>query len=556
MTAIDQSRADSSARAGQSRVRFAALNFGTNVLFLVVTTTVALVSTPLLIRWLGQGRYGAVRVLLEYAGYLALLELGLGGAVAPMLAQALSQNDTVKLRQVLAAASRTYLKVTVATLIVGMLIWFLVPMGMLVPIRPRPSNSIWWAQVMGATSLPFSAIGMINLADLNLAWLIILAGTLLLVVSPYRALVEANQRGYQINLLLLVQALVTVTVSLVLAYHGGGISGQCLANLLGLLPTYAVLLLMALHRYSTLILKDLTTPVDPEIRRQMKDLSHASLKLQICGRASFMTDAIVLGFFLGPSQVTVLFVTQRLAVLLQMLLNSVGAAVWAGLADLHGRGEHELFQRRLLDITKMLSLLGVATLGPIVAGNARFVSLWIGPSEYGGMAVTLVAAVNAYLFPLFVLWSWCFSGTGQSPLVVRMSVLSAAVNLTASVALTGVLKLMVGPLLGTLIAFLTVLMRLYPRLLRTHFGVSEWQLSQAVLKPLVIGLPVSAVGWLLIQTFPPSNLLVIVLEMGVITLLILVLGYRFLLTSSERQEWLNRAAPMLRGFSRPDKPSS
>ncbi|HEU5116852.1 MAG TPA: hypothetical protein VFT74_09280, partial [Isosphaeraceae bacterium] len=499
-------------------------------------------------------------VLLEYAGYLTLLELGLSGAVAPMLAQALSQDDTVKLRQVLAASSRTYLRVTVITLVVGMLIWFLVPMGKLVPLHPRPGNLEWWAQVVGATSLPFSAIGMINLADLNLAWLIILAGTLLLVVSPYRALVEANQRGYQINLLLLVQALVTVTLSLVLAYRGGGISGQCLANLLGLLPTYAVLLLMALHRYSSLILKDLTAPVDPEIRQQMKDLSRASLKLQICGRASFMTDAIVLGLFLGSSQVTVLFVTQRLAVLVQTLLNSIGAAVWAGLADLHGRGEHELFQRRLLEITKILSLLGVATLGPIVAGNASFVSLWVGPSEYGGMAVTLVAAANAYLFPLFVLWSWCFSGTGQSPLVVRVTILSAAVNLTASVALTGVLKLMVGPLLGTLIAFLTILMRLYPRLLRTHFGVPESQLLHAVLKPLVIGLPVSAVGWLLIQIFPPSNLLVIVLELGMTTLLILALGYRFLLDSFERQEWLDRVAPLLRGLDRfrprPDESSS
>ncbi|HEU5116740.1 MAG TPA: hypothetical protein VFT74_08715, partial [Isosphaeraceae bacterium] len=62
MTAIEKSRLDTSARPGQSRARFAALNFATNVLFLVVTTTVALVSTPLLIHWLGQGVYGAVRV--------------------------------------------------------------------------------------------------------------------------------------------------------------------------------------------------------------------------------------------------------------------------------------------------------------------------------------------------------------------------------------------------------------------------------------------------------------------------------------------------------------
>lgn len=547
MTATSQSTA---AARSESRVRFAALNFSTNVLFLVVTTAIALVSTPLLIDWLGQERYGAVRVLLEYAGYLALLELGLSGAVAPMLAQALSRNDGVELRQVLAAASRTYLKVIAATLAVGSLLWAVIPLSRVVSVEPRPSNPVWWSQALGATSLPLSAIGMINNADLDLAWFIILAGAVLLIFSPYRALVEANQRGYQINLLLLVQAVVTVALSLYFAYRGGGISGQCLANLLGLLPTYVVLLLMALVRHSGLI-RDLTVPIDPEIRRRMKELSHASLKIQLCGRASFMTDAIVLAAFLGSAQVTVLYVTQRLAMLLQLLLNGIGSAVWAGMADLHGRGERELFIRRLLDITKIISLLSVATLGPVVAGNSAFVSLWVGPDKYGGFAITLVSALNAYLFPLFVLWSWCFSGTGQTPLVVRITVLSAIVNLAASVAFTWGLKLTVGPILGTLVAFVTVLMRLYPDLLSTHFGVPRRHLALSVLRPLAVGLPVSAVFWLLTQAHTPPNLLVLTLEMGTATLVTLGLGYRLLLDPSEREEWLGRLATVVPGLRRP-----
>ena len=229
-----------------------------------------MVSTPLLIDWLGQGRYGAVRVLIEYAGYLTLLELGLSGAVAPMLAKALSRGDTVEVRQTLAAASRTYMKVAVVTIFVGLLLWPWIPR--MVPVRPMPSNPVWWSQILGATSLPLSAIRLVNDADLSTAWLIVLSGGLLLVISPYRALVEANQRGYQINLLMLMQAILTVSLSLMLAYRGGGISGQCLANLLGLLPTYTVLLLMALVRYSGLI-SDLKVPVQPEIRDRMRHLS-------------------------------------------------------------------------------------------------------------------------------------------------------------------------------------------------------------------------------------------------------------------------------------------
>lgn len=533
----------SSARTDrQSRVRLAAWDFATSVLFLIVTTAIALVSTPLLIGWLGQERYGAVRVLIEYSGYLALLELGLSGAVAPMLARALGSDDTVSVRQILAAASQTYLRVTLVMIGAGLALWPLIPR--LVPVQPEPNNPIWWSQVLGGSSLPLDAIRLVNSADLSRAWLIVLAGGLLLVLSPYRALVQANQRGYQVNLLQLLQTVVVVILSLALAYYGGGISGQCLANFLGLLPTYLILVAMALARHSGLF-RDLRTPVPPEIRQQMTHLSRASLKLQICGRISLMTNAIVVGGFLGSAQVTVLYVTQRLAMLLLGPLGGVGTAVWAGLADLHARGHHDVFRRRLLDLTQGISLLGVAALGPIAVGNARFIALWVGTDQYGGLAITLTAAVNTYLISLFILWSWCFSGTGQAPLVVRISLVSALVDITTSVILTAVFRLTVGPLLGTTIALLSVLMVRYPGLLETHFGIPWRQLIRAMIRPLAVGLPVSVAFWLVMRTHPAGNLLTLVLEMGVASAVILGLGYRLLLDPSERQEWRARLAQAL-----------
>lgn len=535
---------------GPSRVRYATLNFGTNVLYMAVTMAVSLVSTPLLIGWLGQERYGAVRVLLEYAGYLALLELGLGDAVSPMLAQALSRRDDTGLRQVLAAAARAYVRVTAVTLLVGSLLWAVLPAASLVPVQLKPANPAWWSQVLGASSLPVEAVGMLNNADLDLAWLVVVAGSLLLVLAPYRALVEANQRGYQVNLLLLMQALVTVGLSLAFASRGGGISGQCLANLLGLVPMHVVLLLMALARYPGLV-RDLRTAVPREIRDRIRTLSRASLKLQLSGRVCFMTDSIIVGFFLGSAQVTVLFVTQRLAILVQGLLGSVGTAVWAGLADLHGRSLKDLFARRVIEITKLISLLGVATLGPAAAGNARFVSLWVGADQYGGAAITLVSMANAFLLSLMSFWGWCFSGTGQAPLVVRLSVVGASVNLLSSVVLAFGLKHAAGPLLGTTAGFLLGQIRAYPGLLKTHFDVPLGRLARAVLAPLALGLPVSAGLWAVLLAHQPSNLLVLGLEMGTATVLILGLGYRLLLDPSERQEWAGRASAVLPGWLHP-----
>lgn len=533
---------ESKRSSGPSRTSLAAWNLGTSVLFLVCTTAVALISTPLLIGWLGQVRYGAVRMLIEYAGYLSLLELGLGGAVAPMLAQALGRDDEKGTSQVLAAASRTYLRVAVATVLVGLAVWPVI--GWLVPVRAGPSGPGWWSQVLGGTSLDLEAVRMVNEADLSVAWLVMLSGSFLLIFSPYRALVEANQRGYQINLLLLQQALVVVALSLGFARLGGGISGQSLANLLGQWPTYAILLALALARYPGRVL-DPRAAVAPEVREQMRRLSRASLKLQVCGRISFMTDAIVLGGFLGSAQVTLLYVTQRLAVLVQGFLSGIGSAVWAGLAELHAQGEHELFRKRVLDVTQGISLLGMAALGPVVAGNDRFVAFWVGADQYGGASITVVAAVNAYLLALLSFWGWCFNGTGQSPLVVRLSVVGAVVNLTVSVALTAMLRITAGPLLGTLASFLGVSLVGYVGLLERHFGVPRWGLVRAAVRPLVLGVPVSAAFWLLMREHRPANLLVLAAEMGALGLVILALGYGLLLDRAERREWRDRLARAL-----------
>ena len=57
----------------------------------MVTIAVGLFASPWLEHWLNEDRFGAFRVVLDCQGYLTLLELGLGGALSPLLARALAQ---------------------------------------------------------------------------------------------------------------------------------------------------------------------------------------------------------------------------------------------------------------------------------------------------------------------------------------------------------------------------------------------------------------------------------------------------------------------------------
>src|SRR5262249_17783462 len=154
-----------------------------------------------------------------------------------------------------------------------------------------------------------------------------------------------------------------------------------------------------------------------------------ALLLQLSGRLSILTDNLVVGGLLGAARVTSLHNTQRLASLCQTVLQGIGGATWAALAELHARGERQTFNPRLVELTRLVAILGAAALAPAVAYNRAFVKLWLGPDgpdfTYGGDLVIAVAAVNVVLLAEQSLWAWCFSATGNVRYVVVPAVAAA-----------------------------------------------------------------------------------------------------------------------------------
>jgi O-antigen/teichoic acid export membrane protein len=494
------------------RTRNAILNFATLIAFTAVTIAVGLFASPWLEHWLNKDRFGAYRVVVDCQGYLTLLELGLGGAVAPLLARAFAKGDEHALRQTMAAATQAYLRVSVASVVVGVALTAVV--GRLV-----------------------TGLSPADLDDLRRAWLVGVLGLLSLGLVPFRMIVEASQKGYRVNLLLTGQALLITGVSLGLARAGWGITGQSLAFVLGTWA-FALVVAVAVLRDRPALLRSWATRTDPETRRTLRNLSVATFLINVSGRASLMTDNLVVGSMLGAATVTTLYFTQRLAVLAQTLLLGIGSATWAPLADLHARGEHEAFNRRLIELSWLLALLSVAGLGPIVAYNRHFVGFWMGPNfAYGGDLVIIVAAINAFLVAQFSLWGWCFSATGQTHRVAGSAVVAALVNVAASVLLTRRLGL-VGPLLGTTFASVAVSLWNLPWLLRRVFGTSTRALARAVAVPLAWGVLYAGGLWWLAHHHRPYGQLGLIVEMGLAVLGFAALGgAAILLNADDRAVW-------------------
>lgn len=496
------------------RSRRAVWNYASGLLYAAVTLSVALFSTPLLIGWLGEDRFGAFRMLIEYGGYLVLLENGLRGALAPLLVRALGRNDERALRATMATGTWLYLAMVLTATTAALALW------------------PWLGSLFGLEGAP--------LDDLRAAWLLNLLTFPVLMLAPLRVLTEAGQRGYLINLLITVQAVATVLLSLLLAWAGWGILGQVVALLVGLALMNGLLGSRVLRARPGLLADLKRFRLDRRVLARLRRIGPPSLALDLGGRVSYMTDAIVLGAILGPTRVTILYVTQRLTQPLQTQLLGIGTAVWAGLAELHARGERTRFNQRLVELTRLVGLLACAGLVPVVAFNERFIALWDTAEHDGGPLVILTAAINAYLVPLTTLWSWCFTGVGRPGRVVVPLLGSAVVNLLASVALTRGLGLTAGPLLGSLLALVGVQLWSLPWMLHRDFGTSRLAIARAIAGPLALSLPTGLALWWIAHRFPPPNLFLVLVAMAAAGLAVLLLGAFTLLEPADRDLWRAR----------------
>jgi O-antigen/teichoic acid export membrane protein len=261
---------------------------------------------------------------------------------------------------------------------------------------------------------------------------------------------------------------------------------------------------------------------------------------------SVLTDNLIVGGILGTARVTSLYATQRLASLGQTVLLGIGSATWAALAELHAQGDHATFNRRLVELSRLIAVLAAAGLAPVVAYNRAFFQLWMPQVPYAGDLVTVFAAVNVVLLAEQSLWAWCFTATGNVRRVVAPGVASAVVNLIASVSLTYAIG-PAGTVIGTTIACTAVGLWVLPVRLHARFGTAPLALARAVGLPSAWGAVAAASLFWLTRRHQPETWLVLAAEMGLAAAVVLAVGVACCLPADEREHWRVRLAAMAAG---------
>jgi O-antigen/teichoic acid export membrane protein len=459
-----------------SRSRRAAWTFALSLVATGSGVLVALITTPLLLHYLGDDRVGTYRSAVEWVGYLTLLDLGIAGSLQVALARALGTGDPAGVAASVRAGFRAGVVVAALSVVLGLGLAMAAP-WLLRGLSPEVAT------------------------ELRFGLLISLATALLAPLIAFRPLAEASQRGFVVQIALIAQGWVTACAAVGLAAAGAGLAGQFLAAALGAAVATLIMVRDGLRRHPGILAR-----ADRSVALPVA-FSGSMIAYALLSRLGLHSDAIIVGLTIGPAGVVAFTLTQRLLLLVDTQVMALGGAAWAALAELHHRGEAEQFNRRLTQLTRWTGVLVFGLIVPLVTFTRPFIGLWVGANRFGGDLLVLATAVFVWAHVIVGLWGWPLITTGRVRSVLPVYVVGIPLNVAISIA--GCYWVDVaGPALGSAVSVVVVWLPWIPLLLRSHFGTPLRPLASAVLGPALIGIPLAAGLFLAAGSFAIDELAV------------------------------------------------
>lgn len=482
-------------------------NFSSRILLTLLNITIGFIATPLLLKYLGGEDYSLFKISYDWLASFGFLEQILTASALSMLANLNDENRDHYTHYTF----NKFIKISGIFLLLSMLV---------IPFLPYlfkiPDN---------------------KLTEVRIGFFIGTFGFLFLPITILRTWIEFHEKSYLLNIVRSMQNFIQIVIAIVFAYLTFGIIGQYISLLVGQL-VFAIFVYWFFTKTHRRKNHQITSDDFKEFDKTLRKNNLTSLTLSLAGKLSFLSDTLILGFFFKPIDILPFTLTQKLTQMIQENLQTLGNASWATLASLHRNGLDEEFEMTLFSLTRVTIFMSVVLTAPLIFLNHSFIALWVGNKFYAGDLLTAIAIFNTYLMAIFSLWGWCLSGTGKIKIQVPIYTINAIINFLTALVFIKVIGLS-GPIIGTLVGFLTAYLFLIPRALEKEFKISAKKLRLTVVLPMIYLILPIIINISYKNIFLIDNFIKLVIYYLIIALLFLIVLSLTYLKSKERKYILN-----------------
>lgn len=385
-------------------------NAACSTLGLIAQIAVSFLLAPIVLRALGDNRYGVWSFAESVLAYLMLFDLGVAAALVRFVPRFLANCDQSGVNRVFSASLAFFSIVASAAGLVAFLVLYLF------------ADSF--------VRVPEALAGEVRLVLLA----VVVNFIAVLPLSVFSAMLDGLNAFATKNIIRMAVLLARIPATLWV------IRGETPLLSLILLLTISNLAESALHAifvYRQMPgLRFVPRQVDRATLRMIRGFSVDSFLAMMAGRLSFSTDAFVIGSFLGAAAITPFAVALRLVDLSRSVLRSATTTLTPAISASEARGDLATVRGFFLHGTRLV-LYGVL---PIQAGlfilGRPFLSIWLG-AEYGetaGPVLDVLAVILGFTIAQSVAARVLY-GVGRIRMFARMALVEGVANLVLSLAL-------------------------------------------------------------------------------------------------------------------------
>jgi O-antigen/teichoic acid export membrane protein len=370
---------------GGDRLRRAGLSGVTSMISQGLIIGTGMVSVPLTVHYLGPERYGVWLTLNSLWNWLAISNLGFGGnALINKLSEANGRDDRESARELVATAFWSLTGIAAVLAILFALAFQFVP----------------WGAV-------FNATGAVELSELHRAIIISMACFVLMFpISIVDAVYQGHQQGYIGNIWNMAASVISLIALVGVTRAKGGLPVLIL-SLSGarIVLTVANLCYLFGRQYPWL----LPTPraVSRRSLRELLSLGLKYLAAQMAGIGMFQSQPMIIAQILGPAQVGLFNIAQRLVTLPLMVVQMFTFPLMPAYGEAQARRDWP-WVRHTLWRTLAISAVATTIMSSCLAVLARpVIKLWVGPQNVPDkglvFALCLYVVVAAVVTPASVM---------------------------------------------------------------------------------------------------------------------------------------------------------
>ena len=430
---------------------------------------IALFKSKIMLQYLGQETLGLYQLFAQVITYLALAEGGLASATVYRLYKPIADKDNQKIAEIANATRNVFMIVSGIILVLGIGISFVVPFLI-------ENNTFSYGYIISNFIL------------------YVISEVVVYLTIYRRALFEANQEKYKINIIYQTSLILHSLLEIAILILGGNLTSLFIMFICLNTVTSMIILLYGKKTYSYL---PKTKKADYSLVKDVKNLFIHKISALISNNVDVIIISKVLGLVNVVIYTTYNYIINSLKLVVDKLYGAALGGIGNVLATDKDTGKKLFFEYNSLVFFFAL-VLGV----PLLYAIDYFIDIWYSNEIYTSMLLSILFVVNLVYYIIRTPLISFTTAAGLFKETNKCAILEVIINLSLSLILVNIIGIP-GVLIGTIVSLV---------------------ISEYMIKPIIIYKKVFGEG---VKEYYLRNLkFVLYLIIGFVLIYVLKLHYR------------------------------